>query len=190
MGYTLADPLFVTAESVGASHKRERVFILGYAKGHDFWNEGDETMGHAEHGEARDRGTNGESGAASGERWRMQRPADTSGILGHPQRDGRRLDEPERGPDSGAAAGRTGGDLADPSSPRPQERGRLGRDDGAERQAIERSGLPIFAPGPGFATKTNRIRHFRSKPLLIVSRRFQAAKIFPESRPGFSRRSR
>lgn len=31
MGYTIEEPLFVTAESVGASHKRERVFILAHA---------------------------------------------------------------------------------------------------------------------------------------------------------------
>lgn len=30
LGYTLEDPLFITAESVGASHRRERVFVLAY----------------------------------------------------------------------------------------------------------------------------------------------------------------
>ena len=30
MGYTIEDPLFITAESVGASHKRERVFVLAH----------------------------------------------------------------------------------------------------------------------------------------------------------------
>lgn len=33
MGYTIEDPLFVTAESVGASHKRERVFVMAHATG-------------------------------------------------------------------------------------------------------------------------------------------------------------
>jgi DNA (cytosine-5)-methyltransferase 1 len=33
MGYTLAEPLFVTAESIGASHRRERVFVLAYRAG-------------------------------------------------------------------------------------------------------------------------------------------------------------
>ena len=30
MGYKIEDPLFITAESVGASHKRERVFVLAH----------------------------------------------------------------------------------------------------------------------------------------------------------------
>ena len=30
MGYTVESPLFITAESVGASHKRERVFVLAH----------------------------------------------------------------------------------------------------------------------------------------------------------------
>lgn len=33
MGYTLTEPLFVTAESVGASHRRERVFVLAHRTG-------------------------------------------------------------------------------------------------------------------------------------------------------------
>lgn len=31
LGYTIEDPLFLTAESVGASHRRERVFVMAYA---------------------------------------------------------------------------------------------------------------------------------------------------------------
>ena len=30
MGYKIEDPLFITAESVGASHKRERIFVLAH----------------------------------------------------------------------------------------------------------------------------------------------------------------
>ena len=30
LGYTVQDPIFVTADSVGGSHKRERVFVLAY----------------------------------------------------------------------------------------------------------------------------------------------------------------
>lgn len=33
MGYKIKDPLFITAESVGASHKRERVFVLAHCAG-------------------------------------------------------------------------------------------------------------------------------------------------------------
>lgn len=32
MGYKIEDPLFITAESVGASHKRERVFVMAHDK--------------------------------------------------------------------------------------------------------------------------------------------------------------
>lgn len=32
IGYKIEDPLFITAESVGASHKRDRVFVMAHAK--------------------------------------------------------------------------------------------------------------------------------------------------------------
>lgn len=36
LGYKLARPIFVTAESVGASHRRERVFVLAVSSGRGF----------------------------------------------------------------------------------------------------------------------------------------------------------
>lgn len=38
MGYEVAEGLF-SAEDVGASHIRERLFVLGYAEGHDEWRQ-------------------------------------------------------------------------------------------------------------------------------------------------------
>lgn len=32
MGYTVFDPIFIAAEDVGAAHKRERVFVMAYAR--------------------------------------------------------------------------------------------------------------------------------------------------------------
>jgi len=36
LGYVVQDPIFVTADSVGGSHKRERVFVLGYLADSEF----------------------------------------------------------------------------------------------------------------------------------------------------------
>lgn len=37
LGYTVEEPMFIAAEDVGASHRRERVFILAHAKDSDWW---------------------------------------------------------------------------------------------------------------------------------------------------------
>ena len=41
LGYTIEEPMFVAAEDVGASHRRERVFILAHAKDSKWWSMAD-----------------------------------------------------------------------------------------------------------------------------------------------------
>lgn len=79
LGYTIEQPLFVTAESVGASHRRERVFVLAHRDSGRLWQRTDRGQPHAESDGWNDAGGGGVSVAhASGTR-QQERP----GVVRH-----------------------------------------------------------------------------------------------------------
>lgn len=122
----------LSAADVGASHKRERVFILAYASGQGQQERRCERyddepqqpsierdvreMGNAEHSATRDRRTNGEARTESQKRRGLHGPVEPSRVLGDTERNGRRIDKPGRRQDQREAlvgAGEwTHGDLA------------------------------------------------------------------------------
>ena len=158
LGYTLESPLFVTAESVGASHRRERVFILAYA-------------GRACLRQRDERGYSGRESCDSEravlwqERKRSRQVAGgEKSAVGQSLGSNGRINQPGRGPDRRTALGRAGEAVADTrcnGEPTRQQRilatatEQAGRQAGdselrrAELADAERSGLPLFAPGPG-----------------------------------------
>lgn len=158
LGYEIEDPVFLTAKAVGASHKRERVFILAHREGVGTLRR---TAGQGSDVEQRDGG------------------------MGDTKRDGGRFDQQGRGPEgrdaaSGAGEGladaecaepragiegeqseptelrrdrpaNDGGELADAQRPRPQGERSGESQRGSEPVALRGDGgaYPLFAPGPG-----------------------------------------
>ncbi|WP_135451151.1 DNA cytosine methyltransferase [Tabrizicola caldifontis] len=153
MGYRLAAGLFTAAE-VGATHKRERLFILAIREGDDLadparllwhpveWREPDGTA----------------AALADTEGQRQREPADEadavagSGTARHEPRndgrdvadaDGQRRMQTERGQPQDGRSDAFSGNVDDPDGPRSQ-----GRSDDAGEHAGER---PAWPPGPGDA---------------------------------------
>jgi DNA (cytosine-5)-methyltransferase 1 len=142
LDYSVAFDLFTAAE-VGASHKRERVFIVGVANG-ERAEPGSGERGRQATGKRRRRPANGGKKLEHGERGGnmansdeqhsdlygrecagLRVPAGTGGPLVHAGGDGRRLDEQGARPDRRAATGETGSAsdglgerMADSSEPR------------------------------------------------------------------------
>lgn len=162
MGYTLEEPLFVTAKSVGASHLRERVFILAHAP--DARRRWEESQRGAIGGVVV-AGSGGELGDASiarsrllpeSEGWLDATDADGhGGVVGHAngERPGplapRRRSRRAAGEPSGRVAAAAGVGLADACGSRqPVGRGER-RDNGSQQPPADRRGGEIFAPGPG-----------------------------------------
>jgi len=163
MGYEIAAGLFTAAE-VGASHRRERLFILARRC---CAGRGEQEPGRGSQGRTAARGAGGK--LADTTRIRQLRPNREGG------RGGRRtvgasehMEHPCRGgsgkPNAKQAGDRKGlsrdivrasRDVADASSERRKERGRTGISENEEgrittRPALNRDcGIPIFPPGPG-----------------------------------------
>ena len=146
LGYTIEQPLFITAESVGASHRRERVFILAHAL-------------RSERGSRAgwERVFDGRESMAQSPRRRfgiVRQPPGGDGQLDggdesmeHPERLSGGEQEPRRGTNRRTALGRAGATVGDTDRPRPQG------DGPAEPQRRNLVGPPdadrgIFAPGP------------------------------------------
>ena len=123
LGYEIEDPLFVTAEAVGASHKRERVFVLAHC---------------SMRGRGELRQSSGSDGLADG----------CDEVLEQSHGSGRQIDEQGRGSNRRAASGRPGEAMAEADEQGPQERIGERGDEREEFAAVERSSS-IFAPGPG-----------------------------------------
>lgn len=123
LGYTLESPLFVTAESVGASHRRERVFVMAHA-----------LRGERESWAGRERVFDGGENVADS-----------------PQRS-RRIDQPGRGPDRRTIAGRAGEVVDYAAGSRCNEAWQRPSADSGGRECLLGEGcnpMGIFAPGPG-----------------------------------------
>lgn len=130
MGYTLAEPLFVTAESVGASHRRERAFVMAYRERAVSWTGTVQT-------------------ASPGKR--RHRPSIACDSVAVARSVQRRFGESRRGPDRRTAAGGAGDELAQPVVSRLERRvGAVmaGPRDGGHDADAGGSGAGLFAPGP------------------------------------------
>lgn len=155
MGYTVESPLFITAESIGASHKRERVFVLAHRTSKR-WRK-DVASAARRRQDADQRGED-VADAASQKRTRLRRRGESecseSGMHGDTamadaERSGPRGERvSRRGSTRGTEAGRAGEAVADTSGARPQELAGEPRDARQEHQAAERGGVGLFAPGP------------------------------------------
>lgn len=152
MGYTLVEPVFISASDVGASHARERVFVLGYASGllhprQQYANPGEARHRGEELADADDHGqrAGGRQGQESAPE--QKHPVTGCGVVGDTQVEGGqrglRQARPEQDGPGPENAIRT---LAEPASPgRAKRRGK-----GRLRQlpTAQRSSPFIFAPGP------------------------------------------
>jgi DNA (cytosine-5)-methyltransferase 1 len=108
LGYALAEPLFARAAAVGASHQRERVFLLAYDPRARMWElpnaarrpaatdvvGRDSSMGDAASGRA----------DAGEQRGRLPSAEPAGRRVGNAQRDGGRVDQPRRRSERRAAA--------------------------------------------------------------------------------------
>ena len=115
LGYALEQPLFVTAESVGASHRRERVFVMAITPRGGFgelWEPSrsdgqldgsDKSLDNADSTrptQALGRSDERQTGQSSGECL----SGDGLGTVDHSKRDGRRKRKPRRRQDQGTVA--------------------------------------------------------------------------------------
>ncbi len=178
MGYKVEDPLFITAESVGASHKRERVFVLAHGPG-ERWrkdvasaagrgsdvNERGEDLADALRSDwqpraGRERILDVRETVADAERARRKTPRSRRQVnagsesesgcgddVGHASSE--RTNALAAGSRPRDSVGESSVHMADASGTRLQERQGEPRDDRQERQAVERDGVGLFAPGPG-----------------------------------------
>ncbi len=147
MGYTVEGPLFITAESVGASHKRERVFVLAHAIRSDRQSRPGrkrvfdirETVADAERSDAR---AGIEQSESTGLGW--DRPAIESIDLADSERSrprGERISR--RGSKRRGEVGRAGETVGNAICPRTQPL----TEEGRPRRSVGQSSL--FAHGPG-----------------------------------------
>ena len=147
MGYKIESPLFITAESVGASHKRERVFVLAHAVRSDGQPRAGrqrvldvrEAVADAERADA---GTGVEQVTSTG--CGRNRPAIDGDDLADAERSGSRGERvSRRGSKRGTEAGRAGEAVGDPICTRTNALAAGSR----SRDSVGESSL--FAPGPG-----------------------------------------
>lgn len=153
MGFTIELPLFVTAKSVGASHRRERAFVLAHAVGDgqrsgryvDAGNDGnlagpavEFVVGDPERARTNTKPTRSRSRNPTCESG--EPVADPEFIISGNEESGRRTDW--RG-----VAGRPGADVAPPECSRPQGDRPSEQKRRSELESCDRD-RGIFAPGP------------------------------------------
>lgn len=166
LGYKLARPLFITAESVGASHKRERVFVLAHAAGiddrqrrfRDGPNEAAEERTRNERGHCIITEQGAQVAVSVGRGFgKLRQPPGSNGLadggdepLADAERIGGGAGQPRGGSSRGSTAGRTSEAMGHAQRAGPQGR----RPGLAERRgefvAPGRDGadVALFAPGP------------------------------------------
>lgn len=153
LGYEIVEPVFLAAGDVGASHQRERVFVMAYAGGG-----GDERRRVAR---VVDRAAGAQSGAGDEWQWHGHAADDRGPELadaecepgGTEQREKSRGRGREGTPDKPMPGG-AGPDVAEPSGigrgqGRPESSGKQGRPDAAERGGAVADASLGRCAGPG-----------------------------------------